>query len=158
FYRRKLAPGTTLSFGVDVQTRSHVARRRGSLNLPAREGDIVVFGQRPSGETTSDHWNLLLIDTAPFATAEISLGRLTLPPGLRFEPTLISGDPVRPRNPNEAPRGYERLDIPFNPVPSPLRYAPNPRLVATFKATKRLALTAGGGVYGQPPDVEDMSP
>jgi hypothetical protein len=43
-------------------------------------------------------------------------------------------------------------------VPSPLKYAPNPRLVATFKATRRLALTAGGGIYGQPPDVEDMSP
>ena len=30
--------------------------------------------------------------------------------------------------------------------------------MAAFRATKRLTLTAGGGIYGQPPDVEDMSP
>jgi TonB family protein len=157
-YRRKLAPGTTLSFGIDMQARRHSAHRVGSPNLPAREGDIVVFGQRPSGETTSDVWNLTVVDTAPFATAEVVIGRLTLLPGLRFEPMLLNGEPLRPRNVNEAPRGYERFDLPANPVPGPLKYAPNPRIVATFKATKRLAFTAGGGIYGQPPDVEDMSP
>jgi hypothetical protein len=31
-------------------------------------------------------------------------------------------------------------------------------LSADFRATRRLTLTAGGGVYGQPPQPEDMSP
>ena len=157
-YRRKLAATTTLSFGLDMQARSYSNHRVGSAALPAREGDIVVFGQRPPAQTNVDQWNVLVIDTAPFATAEIALGRLTLIPGLRFEPVLIEGDPLRPRSQIEAPRGYERFELPANPVPGPLRWAPNPRLVAAFRATKRLTLTVGGGIYGQPPDVEDMSP
>jgi hypothetical protein len=32
-----------------------------------------------------------------------------------------------------------------------LRWAPNPRLIATYRATKRLAFTFGGGIYGSPP-------
>ena len=157
-YRRKLASNTTLSFGVDMQARQYSAHRVGAANLPAREGDIVVFGQRPPNQTAVDDWDVTIIDTAPFATAEISIGRLTLLPGLRFEPTLIEGDPSRPRSQIEAPRGYERFDLPDNPIPGPLRWAPNPRLVASFRATRRLTLTAGGGIYGQPPDVADMSP
>jgi hypothetical protein len=157
-YRRKLAATTTLSFGVDFQARAQAAHRVGSAALPAREGDIVVFGQKPPAQTNVDDWNLLLIDTAPFATAEIALGRLTLIPGLRFEPLLIEGSPLRPRSQIEAPRGYDRFDLPENPIPVPLKWAPNPRIVAAFRATKRLTLTAGGGIYGQPPDVEDMSP
>lgn len=161
-YRRKIASTTTLSFGLDLQARVYSAHRKGSANLPSREGDIVVFGQLPPKQVAEDAWNVTLINAAPFATAEVAVGRLTLLPGLRFEPTLIDGDPLRPRNANEAPRGYERFDLPENPTPGPipgvLRWAPNPRLVAVFRATKRLSLTAGGGIYGQPPDVEDMSP
>jgi TonB family protein len=157
-YRRKVAATTTLSFGVDMQTRAYSAHRVGSANLPSREGDVVVFGQRPPNETAVDDWNVTLVDAAPFATAELVIGRLTLLPGLRFEPTLIEGAPLRPRSPIEATRGYERFDLPGNPIPTPLRWAPNPRLVATFRVTRRLSLTAGGGIYGQPPDVEDMSP
>ena len=67
-------------------------------------------------------------------------------------------DHARPSSQIEAPRGYERFDLPDNPIRGPLRLAPNPRLVATFRATRRLTLTAGGGIYGQPPDVADMSP
>jgi TonB family protein len=157
-YRRKLAANTTLSFGLDMQTRASSARRVGAANLPAREGDIVVFGQRPPNETAVDQWDVITVDTAPFATAEVTLGRLTLLPGLRFEPTLIDGFPFRPRSDSELPRGYERFDLPGNPFPGVLRHAPNPRLVATLRATRRLTLTAGGGIYGQPPDVQDMSP
>jgi len=157
-YRRKLASNTTLSFGVDMELRSSSARRVGSANLPAREGDIVVFGQRPPNQTAVDQWDVVTIDTAPFATAEVVLGRLTLLPGLRFEPTLIDGYPFRPRSDTEVARGYERFDLPGNPFPGAWRHAPNPRLVATLRATKRLTLTAGGGIYGQPPDVQDMSP
>jgi TonB family protein len=157
-YRRKLASSTTLSIGMDMQLRSSSAHRVGSANLPAREGDIVVFGQRPPNQTAADQWEVTTIDAAPFATAEIVVGRLTLLPGLRFEPTLLDGDSLRPRSQTEAPRGYDRFDLPENPIGGPLRWAPNPRLVVAYRATKRLTLTAGGGIYGQPPDVQDMSP
>ncbi|MDB4979545.1 MAG: TonB family protein / TonB-dependent receptor [Myxococcales bacterium] len=162
-YRRKLAASTTLSFGLDLQARAYSAHRVGSQNLPSREGDIVVFGQLPPKEIGVDDWGVTLTDAAPFVTGEIVAGRLTLLPGLRFDPVLIEGTRSLPRSEDSAPRGYERFELPDNPVPggkkwTALRWAPNPRLVATFRATKRFSLTAGGGIYGQPPDVEDMSP
>jgi hypothetical protein len=117
----------------------------------------VVFGQPPAGDVAADNWNVTLIDTAPFVTAEIVLGRFTLVPGLRFEPTLIEGSALFPHSESSAPLGYSRFDIPNNPGLGFLNWAPNPRVTATFRATRRLTLTAGGGIYGQPPDPEDMS-
>ena len=156
-YRRRVASNTTVSFGLDLQVRSVSADRVGSVNLPAREGDVVVFGQPPAGDVAADRWDVTLIDTAPFITAEVVVGRLTLIPGLRFEPTLIQGSALFPHSEASAPLGYARFDIPNNPGPGFLDWAPNPRLAAVFRATKRFTLTAGGGVYGQPPDPEDMS-
>jgi len=156
-YRRRVAAGTTLSFGLDLQARTVSADRVGSINLPAREGDVVVFGQPPAGDVGADRWGVTLIDTAPFVNAEIAIGRLTLVPGLRFEPTLIEGSALFPHSEFSTPLGYSRFDIPNNPGPKALSWAPNPRITAAFRATRRITLTAGGGVYGQPPDPEDMS-
>jgi TonB family protein len=155
--RRKVASAVVLSIGMDFQGRRTIARRAGSLNLPAREGDITVFGQRPSGETSTDDWTVDVISAAPYAVAEISLGRLTLTPGLRFEPTWIEGDHTLPRT-QLPPIGYARLTLPETPLPGALAYVPNPRLAVALKVTSRLTLTAAGGIYGQPPSPEDMSP
>jgi hypothetical protein len=46
-YRRRVADKVVLSMGLDFQGRSSTSDRVGSLELPAREGDITVFGQRP---------------------------------------------------------------------------------------------------------------
>ena len=54
--------------------------------------------------------------------------------------------------------GYRRMEVPRNPAPGALAWLPNPRLSAAFRATRKLTLTAGAGVYGQPPSVEDLSP
>jgi TonB family protein len=171
-YRRKVAPSTTLSFGMDMQARATTLDRVGSLTLPAREGDITVFGQPPRNDIAADHWNVTTVDTAPYANAEITLGRFSLVPGLRFEPLLIEGSPSLPAGSTAAPRGYASFTLPENPVDQlpndPVSRAvraarifawlPNPRLAATFHANKRLVFTAGGGVYAQPPDPQDMSP
>ena len=168
-YRRRVGVSTTLSFGLDMQAQSSTLDRNGSLTLPAREGDPFVFGQPPRNDIASDHWNVLVIDTAPYAIAEINLGRLSLVPGLRFEPVLIEGSPSLPAGGLVPPAGYASFSLPENPVDQlpndqfartlkALRYLPNPRIAAAFRATKKLTLTAGAGIYGQPPDALDMSP
>ncbi len=168
-YRRRVGLSTTLSFGVDMQAQSSTLDRNGSLTLPAREGDPFVFGQPPRNDIASDHWNVLVIDTAPYAIAEISLGPLSLVPGLRFEPVLIEGSPSLPAGGTTPTRGYASFSLPENPVDElpndrftrtlkALRYLPNPRIAAAFRATRKLTLTAGAGIYGQPPDPQDMSP
>jgi TonB family protein len=158
-HRRKVAPWATLLVGVDLQGRSVAASRNGSVNQPPREGDIVVFGQRPSADTNSDAWRVHVLDIAPYLAFDLNLGNLTLSPGVRFEPTLLEGDRLLPHSATTPPTGYSRLEVPANPLGnSILRSLPNPRLQLTYRATRRLAFTAGAGVYGQPPNAEDMSP
>jgi TonB family protein len=158
-YRRRVASLATLSVGLDLQGRLTSLSRRGSVNQPAREGDIVVFGQRPSSDTATDAWHVHILDLAPYVVFDITLGNLTLTPGLRFEPTLIEGDRFLPRSSTTPATGYSRLETPGNPVDNTvLRNLVNPRLQLAYRAGRRLTLTGGAGVYGQPPSPEDMSP
>jgi TonB family protein len=157
-YRRKVGASVVLSVGVDFQGRSSRAERVGSLQLPAREGDITVFGQPPGKELASDGWTINTLSAAPYVFSEITLGRWTVTPGFRLEPTLIDGSLRLPHSYAHADVGYRRMDLPPNPWPGALRWMPNPRLSVGFRATRKLTLTAGGGVYGQAPAVEDLSP
>jgi len=98
------------------------------------------------------------LTTAPYIFAEINLGRWTLTPGFRFEPTLIDGSLRLPHTYQAPDIGYRRMGVALNPYFGPLAWMPNPRLSAAYRATRKLTFTAGGGVYGQPPAVEDLSP
>jgi TonB family protein len=163
-YRRRVLKSTTLSVGIDFQERNHEALRVGSVNLPPREGDIYVFGQPPTSDIFIDHWKVNYVEIAPYAFCEINLGKLTLTPGLRVEPTVLDGNLKNPYSDIAPNVGWSRLDTVQNPVPwktgvgGILRYMPNPRLSAAYRATPRLAFTAGAGVYGQPPQPEEFSP
>ncbi len=70
----------TISTGADVEgARSHLARR-GSLTLPAREGDVSVFGQSPGADVNADVWETHILGVAPFVLASVSLGPVTVTP------------------------------------------------------------------------------
>jgi outer membrane receptor protein involved in Fe transport len=126
--------------------------------LPAREGDITVFGQSPGTDLASDRWKVNLLSAAAYVFAEINIGRLTLTPGFRFEPTVIDGSLRLPHSYQAPDIGYRRMDLARNPSFGPLSWMPNPRLSAAYRATHKLTFTAGAGIYGQPPTVEDLSP
>jgi hypothetical protein len=82
--RGKVGPRTTLSLGLDFAGRGITASRNGSVNLPAREGDVAVFGQPPGDDIAADSWTVNLLSAAPYVAAELVVGGLTLTPGLRF--------------------------------------------------------------------------
>lgn len=163
-YRRKVGNKTTLSVGLDLQGRSVSARRSGSVTLPAREGDITVFGQPPGDDVAADDWKVNIISAGAYATAEIGIGSLTLTPGLRFEPFVIDGSRSSPQFADLPPVGYQRLQAFSEHAPhwfgkaNDLVVALNPRLTAAYRATRRLTLTLGAGLYTQPPEVEELSP
>ena len=127
-------------------------------NLPAREGDITVFGQPPGTDLASDHWKVNMLSTAPYVFAEINIGRWTLTPGFRFEPTLIDGSLRLPHTTRRRTWAIAAWIWRGILASDPLAWLPNPRLSAAFRATRKLTFTAGGGIYGQPPAVEDLSP
>jgi len=161
-YRRKVRPDTTLSLGLDLEGRASSLHREGSFSWPPREGSVWIFGQQPSSDRAVDRWNVHQLTASPYVTAEISLGKWTLVPGLRMEPTLVEGDKVAPPTATLPARGYSYLYATANPaLPGPLdvlpAYLPNPRLQVSYRPTRRWAFTIAGGIYGQPPEPEDMS-
>jgi len=157
--RRRVHASAVLLLGMDVQGQRSDLSRNGSVNQPPREGDVVVFGQRPPPGIASDAWKISVFSVASYATVDLKLGNWTLTPGLRFEPTWIDGDHRLPFNTISTPVGYSKLDAPVNPINVPvLRNLPNPRLQVAWRPISRLTLNSGAGVYGQPPSPEDMSP
>ena len=153
------APQTTLSVGLDLQGRSTSAERSGSVTLPAREGDITVFGQPPGDDIAADDWKVHIVSAAAYVAGRDRLGSLTLTPGLRFEPFADRGQPQLPAVADRPPRRLLSASIfPATRWSRPtLVLAPNPRLTAAYRATRRLAFTLGAGLYHQPPEAEDLS-
>jgi TonB family protein len=145
-YRRKLAPGATLSLGLDAAGQRSRVSRLGSVNLPPREGDVTVFGQPPGDQVNADRWTASVVSVAPYAFAELTIGPLAVAPGLRIDPYLIDGSRLTPIVGTTPALGYRRMTI-----------AIEPRLSVTYQATRALQLRAGGGIYDQPPDATDLS-
>jgi TonB family protein len=142
--RRRTAAGT-LVVGADVQGATHDISRTGSLTLPAREGDPTVFGLPPGDEVAADQWRASVVSAAVFATLDVRFGDLSVTPGLRFEPVLIDGSRLTPKVGELPALGYTRLEL-----------AVDPRLSAAWRLGS-LTLTAGAGIYHQPPDAQDLS-
>jgi TonB family protein len=145
-YRRKLAPGATLSLGIDGAGQRSAVSRLGSVNLPPREGDVTVFGQPPGDQVNADRWTASVASVAAYGFAELTAGPLAVTPGLRIDPYLIDGSRLTPIVGSTPDLGYRRMSIGIEP-----------RLSATYQATRELQLRAGGGVYDQPPDATDLS-
>ena len=145
-YRRKLDKHLTLSLGVDGAGQRTKVSRFGSVNLPPREGDITVFGQPPGDQINADDWTVSIVSVAPYAFAEITAGKFAITPGLRLDPYVTDGSRLTPIVGSTPAIGYRRMEVGFEP-----------RLSATYKATKKLQLRLGGGLYHQAPEPADMS-
>jgi TonB family protein len=145
-YRRKVARNATLTIGADAQGAHTEVKRIGSIDLPAREGDITVFGQPPGDEINADDWSTNIASAASFAFLEVAIGNVSVTPGIRFEPYLIDGSRLTPIVGNTPSIGYTRIEFAFDP-----------RISATTKLSKKVTLSAAAGIYHQPPDPEDLS-
>ena len=122
------------------------ARRTGSLGLPAREGDVTVFGQPPGADVNADAWSATVGDIGTFVLASVTRGNCALTPGLRGDAFPVDGDRVLPPI-GAAPRiGYARLV-----------WALDPRLSLACAPLRGLILKAAAGQYHQPADPGDLS-
>jgi hypothetical protein len=144
--RIPFARAFALTAGVDADGTAAGLSREGSLTLPAREGDLYVFGQLPSGTVNSDRWNVDLVGVAPYVSARIEVGPVTLVPGLRVEGYLIDGSRATPRVGATPDIGFSRLGADLDP-----------RLEASCSPTPRVTFSAAAGLYHQPPDPADLS-
>jgi TonB family protein len=145
-YRRKLVPEATLVLGLDFQGSNSQVNRVGSLTLPSREGDIVVFGQSPGPQINFDNYSFGVVSPAAYTFVELTFGPLTIVPGLRFAPTLLTGSQLLPPVGNTPPLGYSHFDV-----------AVDPRINVAYRLTPRLTLNAAAGLYHQVPTPADFS-
>lgn len=137
-----------LDVGVDAELDSTQLRRVGSLGLPAREGDIRVFGQPPPDDLAADRWRVTRVGIAPYVQAELSpwRGRLRIIPGVRLDPYVRAVDRRTPRQAATPKVGVARQD-----------FAIEPRLAIVARVLDRLELHGAAGLYRQVPTPGDLS-
>jgi len=144
-YRLRLGRIVTVAAGLDLlDTHAHVTRL-GSLTIPAREGDVTVFGQPPGDDVAAADDRLHELDVAPFVSVDVRIGPVTLTPGLRVDALLLEGNHIVPAVGNTPPTGWSRFE-----------WAVDPRLALRWQAHPRVAVVAAGGIYHQPPDPNDL--
>ncbi|MCE9578329.1 MAG: TonB family protein [Deltaproteobacteria bacterium] len=146
-WRGKLGDAA-LIIGLDAEIVDAKVRRRGSITVPAREGDVRVFGQPPPDQLAADRWRVISASAAPYAQLDLPLWRkrVHVVPGLRLEPYLVSVSrktPIAGLTPSIGLFTEEATA--------------QPRLAIRADATARLTLTAAFGRYRQAPQVEDLS-
>jgi TonB-dependent Receptor Plug Domain len=135
-----------LRFGVDARVeRTHVTRS-GTLTLPAREGDIRLFGQPPLASLNADDYRVTTGDLAPHATVTVRLGPLSVEPGLRVETLFVSSSRSAPRFRGAPAVGHDDLWV----------FA-DPRIRVSYAARAWATLELRAGIYHQAPEARDLS-
>ncbi|MES2642336.1 MAG: TonB-dependent receptor [Myxococcota bacterium] len=147
-YRSRVTSFLTAEAGVDALVSASDIAREGSIAVPAREGDMVVFGQPPPDQVSSDQYTVVSLNVAPYAEADLGLfdDRLHIVPGLRFDPYARSVSRAAPQVGTSPTNGLFLQD------PSV-----EPRLALRFAPTERLSFTAAFGRYRQQPQAADLS-
>ena len=145
-YRARLATRLRLRAGLDGWLSRMNVQRSGSLTVPAREGDVTVFGQPPGDDVAVDAWSATVGDVGAFVALPLALGPWLLVPGLRADAFPVDGSRALPPVGSTPPFGYPHLDG-----------ALDPRLSVVFAPSPRLVVTGAAGLYHQPVDPRDLS-
>jgi TonB family protein len=134
--------------GLDAEVASYTVERKGSLGLPAREGDVRVFGQPPPDSIGFDRFKTARVGIAPYVEADIAPfgDRLHIVPGLRVDPMFRS---VNRRVPQEGDNPKVGLFT--------HNFVAEPRLSVRWSVVERLTLHAATGLYHQQPSPNDLS-
>jgi TonB family protein len=144
--RSRVSRWLGITLGMDALGTASTVRREGSLNLPAREGDLYVFGQPPGSEYATDRFKTHVLDIGPHAVVDLRFGPVTFTPGVRFDAFVIEGNQRLRPTVDAPPVGFSRLET-----------AIAPRASARWAVTPRFALTAAYGQYHQAPEPEELS-
>lgn len=90
--RRPVGGGAGLTVGLDAEGTHASVRREGSLGLPARERDPVIYGEPPGGPTTFHAHTAALLHASAFGELRASGAPGELRLGLRAGParTIVS--------------------------------------------------------------------
>jgi len=144
----RLTNWVTAEAGFDAEVQTYTVERQGSLGLPAREGDVRVFGQPPPDSIGYDRFKATTVGLAPHLEADFSLlsERVHVVPGLRLDPMFRSVSRRVPKEGDNPDIGLFAQD-----------FVAEPRLSVRWSVVERLTLHAATGLYHQQPSAQDLS-
>jgi len=135
-----------LAIGLDVDVELAELRRRGSLTIPAREGDPRIFGQPPGDDVSADRWHSTTLDAAGHAAVDVRWGRISATLGGRFDAWMLDADRLTPRVGETPGIGTQQI-----------LYTPDPRGSMQVKITDEAIARVDGGRYHQARAANDTS-
>ncbi len=144
--QQTLASGVSFRIGLDLRGSREQLTRQGTLSLPAREGDIRVFGQAPVDQVARDAWRVSTLNAAPWAQLALRWRWLSVAPGLRVEGYLLSVSRQLPTTFGVPPVGHDAIWL-----------FPEPRLSLGVRASEQLRFEARVALVHQLPDPRDLS-
>lgn len=144
--QHRVGDHVTVTAGVDVDGQWSTMTRNGSLSIPAREGDLHIFGQPPGDDVAADHWQATTVDAAGHAAVDLRLGRVTATLGVRADGFLLGASRLTPRIGLTPQIGSQQLIA-----------TPDPRGSVQIALTDRAALRFDGGRYHQARAATDTS-
>jgi hypothetical protein len=144
--QQRLGDHVTLTTGLDFDGQFAELSRDGSISIPAREGDIYIFGQPPGDDVNSDSWSASTTDAAGYAAVDLRASRFSATVGLRADAWLLTASRLVPR---------------FGDLPAVgsqvMAFDADPRMTLQLHASDELTLRADAGIYHQARDVSDTS-
>lgn len=144
--RARLSHQVSWEMGCDVAASQASIARMGSMTVPAREGDLSVFGQPPGDNINADSWNAGYLSVAPYAQLDLARGPWSVTPGLRLSGYLLDANRLTPRIGSTPAIGYSDLFMKIEP-----------RVQTAWRLSSRVKWVAAAGRYSQAPDPADMS-
>jgi hypothetical protein len=144
--QQRFGDHVTLTTGLDLDGEYADLSRDGSISIPAREGDIYIFGQPPGDDVNSDAWNASTTDAAGYAAVDLRASRFSATLGLRADAWLLTASRLVPRLGSLPPVGSQLMD-----------FDGDPRVTMQLHPTDELTLRADAGIYHQARDVSDTS-
>jgi hypothetical protein len=156
-WRGRTGPAMVTTVGLDVEGNRSSLNRLGSVTLPAREGDISVFGQPPGDQVNGDSWKTTILSIAPYAQTDIALDedRVHIIPGVRIEPFITGASRQQPViGADPALVGCTSQDCAGVTTETTVV---EPRLSAAYQVLPRLGFKAAAGYYHQSPQPGDLS-
>jgi TonB dependent receptor len=142
----RLEHGLGLAIGADLDGEAATLHRRGSLTIPAREGDLQIFGQPPGDDVAADAWHASTVDAAGYAALDATLGRFTANLGARADAWLLTASRLTPR-----------IGSIVNVASQQTLFTQDPRGSLRVRVTDDLDLRADGGLYHQARAASDTS-
>ena len=143
---RRLGHGVGLQLGLDLDGEYAELQRFGSLTIPAREGDLHIFGQPPGDDVAADAWHATTIDAAGYGSLDATFGRITATAGVRADVWMLAASRLSPR-----------IGSIINVASQQLLFTQDPRGSLRVRVSDDFDIRADGGLYHQARSASDTS-